>query len=230
MSTRLPNPLPNAHPLPIASALRSLETALVGPPAEPVQLQVGDLAKRSGKTVRALHLYEELGLLRPLGRSKGRYRLYGEDALVRIRWIGKLQDLGLSLHEIRALAQEAEAVAVAPQVAERMRGIYEQKLQDTREQLQKLKELEAELQTALTYLEECSSLCAPVRTVHECRSCQLRSGEGDGGSGSGGCPGSSTTLHTDIPDLVRGYQLTSSPNLSGEHLSGDLFPANATTK
>ncbi len=196
---------------------------LNNPAVDPVQLQVGDLAKQSGKTVRALHLYEELGLLRPLGRSKGRYRLYGEDALVRIRWIGKLQDLGLSLHEIRAMAREAESVAVAPQVAEHMRGIYEQKLQDTREQLQKLKELEAELQTALTYLEECSSLCAPARTVHECRSCELHS-DGDA-STSAGCPGSSTNLKGNIPDLVRGYQLTSSPNPISEPT-----PANATTK
>ena len=176
----------------------------------PQQLQVGDLAKRSGKTVRALHLYEELGLLRPLGRSKGRYRLYGEDALIRIRWISKLQDLGLSLHEIRAMAQEAETAAVAPQVAARMQVIYERKLQDTREQLQKLKDLETELQTALTYLQECSSLCEPARTLHECRSCELRGPE------KRGC-------HHGAPDLVRGYQLT-----------GDSQPSlplpNATTK
>ena len=44
-------------------------------------LLVGDLAKATGKTVRAIHLYEDLGLLRPHDRSKGRYRLFGPDAL-----------------------------------------------------------------------------------------------------------------------------------------------------
>src|SRR4051812_45582301 len=48
-------------------------------------LQVGDLAKQSGKTVRAIHLYEELGLLRPPARSKGRYRLFSADAVTRVR-------------------------------------------------------------------------------------------------------------------------------------------------
>ncbi|MEO7113867.1 MAG: MerR family DNA-binding transcriptional regulator, partial [Polyangiaceae bacterium] len=43
-------------------------------------MQVGDLARESGKTVRAIHLYEELELLRPAARSKGRYRLYTKDA------------------------------------------------------------------------------------------------------------------------------------------------------
>ena len=39
-------------------------------------LKVGELAKRTGKTVRAIHLYEELGLLAPAVRSKGGFRLY----------------------------------------------------------------------------------------------------------------------------------------------------------
>ncbi len=34
-------------------------------------MRVGDLARETGKTVRAIHLYEELGLLTPGGRSKG---------------------------------------------------------------------------------------------------------------------------------------------------------------
>src|SRR6516225_8505472 len=50
-------------------------------------MQIGDLARETGKTVRAIHLYEELGLLTPAARSKGRFRLYGREALVRIRWI-----------------------------------------------------------------------------------------------------------------------------------------------
>jgi len=34
-------------------------------------MQIGDLASKSGKTVRAIHLYEELDLLRPAARSRG---------------------------------------------------------------------------------------------------------------------------------------------------------------
>lgn len=212
--------------LPLAVASAALPESDAG--GEVVQLQVGDLARRSGKTVRALHLYEELGLLHPLGRSKGRYRLYGEDALIRIRWIGKLQDLGLSLHEIRAMAQEAESVAVAPQVAERMRVIYEQKLEDTREQLQKLKALESELQTALTYLQECSSLCEPARSLHECRSCELRHEP----HAPGGCHNGQSALGA-IPDLVRGFQLGGASGVPSASPSGPiplLHDATPTTK
>src|SRR5678816_3755145 len=71
-------------------------------------LQVGDLARLSSKTVRAIHLYEELGLLKPHARSKGRYRLFTQEAVVRVRWISKLQSLGLSLSEIQSLVREQE--------------------------------------------------------------------------------------------------------------------------
>ena len=60
-------------------------------------LQVGELAKATDKTVRAIHLYESMGLIEPVRRSKGRYRLFSPDTKVRVRWISKLQSLGLSL-------------------------------------------------------------------------------------------------------------------------------------
>ena len=71
-------------------------------------LKVGELAKRTGKTVRAVHLYEELGLLTPAVRSKGGFRLYSGKALKRIEWIQKLQDLGFSLTEIKAVLRDWE--------------------------------------------------------------------------------------------------------------------------
>src|SRR5260221_8687790 len=84
-------------------------------------LQVGDLARLSSKTVRAIHLYEELGLLKPHARSKGRYRLFSHDAVVRVRWIGKLQDLGLSLSTIQTVVREWETSASPPGAMAKMR-------------------------------------------------------------------------------------------------------------
>ena len=57
------------------------------------RMKIGELARKTGKTVRALHLYEEMGLLKP-GRSEGGFRLYGPDELARVYWIGKLQKMG----------------------------------------------------------------------------------------------------------------------------------------
>ncbi|HEY0996021.1 MAG TPA: MerR family DNA-binding transcriptional regulator, partial [Gemmatimonadaceae bacterium] len=40
--------------------------------------KIGDLARETGLTVRTLHHYDEIGLLRPGQRTESGYRLYGE--------------------------------------------------------------------------------------------------------------------------------------------------------
>ena len=47
-------------------------------------LRVGQLAKRTGLTVRTLHHYDELGIVSPRRRSAAGYRLYGEDDVARL--------------------------------------------------------------------------------------------------------------------------------------------------
>ena len=70
-------------------------------------IRIGDLARLTGKTVRAIHLYEELGLLEPATRSRGGFRLYEQTAIDRLRWIDLLHGLGFSLQEIgRASCRE----------------------------------------------------------------------------------------------------------------------------
>ena len=66
-------------------------------------LKVGELAKRTGLTVRTLHHYDNIGLLSPSGRSEGGYRLYGRDDVARLHGIQTLRRLGLSLGEVAQL-------------------------------------------------------------------------------------------------------------------------------
>lgn len=61
---------------------------------------VGELARRAGLTVRTLHHYEALGLLRPSGRSEAGYRRYGEADVLRLHRVLALRDAGLSLKDI----------------------------------------------------------------------------------------------------------------------------------
>lgn len=66
-------------------------------------LRVGEVAKRTSVSVRALHHYDEIGLLTPSRRSDSRYRLYDESDLLRLMQIKALRQLGFSLQEIRNL-------------------------------------------------------------------------------------------------------------------------------
>src|SRR2546423_21080 len=117
------------------AAGEGVHTVVAASADESELLLVGDLAKAVGKTVRAIHLYEELGLVRAHERSKGRYRLFAQDALVRVRWIIKLQNLGLSLSDIQALVRGQTDAASAQFAAMRLQEVYVAKLVETRTKL-----------------------------------------------------------------------------------------------
>lgn len=68
----------------------------------PAALRVGELAKRTGLSVRALHHYDQIGLLSPARRTEAGYRLYGEAEIARLQQIMSLRQLGFSLEEIRS--------------------------------------------------------------------------------------------------------------------------------
>jgi MerR family transcriptional regulator, thiopeptide resistance regulator len=65
--------------------------------------RIGEVAAATGLTVRTLHHYDEIGLLRPAGRSGAGYRLYSDDDVARLYRIVALRRLGLALDEIGAL-------------------------------------------------------------------------------------------------------------------------------
>jgi DNA-binding transcriptional MerR regulator len=64
---------------------------------------VGEVAKRTGLSVRSLHHYDAIGLLSPAQRSDAGYRLYAADDLARLQQIRSLRQLGFTLEEIRRL-------------------------------------------------------------------------------------------------------------------------------
>ncbi len=63
--------------------------------------RVKEVARIAGISVRALHHYDEIGLLVPSTRSRSGYRLYDDDSLLRLQQILIGRELGLSLEEIR---------------------------------------------------------------------------------------------------------------------------------
>ncbi|MEM1047232.1 MAG: MerR family transcriptional regulator [Pseudomonadota bacterium] len=70
--------------------------------------QVRDIARISGVTVRTLHHYDAIGLLRPASRTEAGYRLYDDDSLVRLQQILIQRALGLSLEEIRSVLDDPD--------------------------------------------------------------------------------------------------------------------------
>ena len=64
-------------------------------------LKVGEVAARTGLSVRTLHHYDTIGLLSPSRRSKSGHRLYGRRDILRLQQIVSLRQIGMSLDQIR---------------------------------------------------------------------------------------------------------------------------------
>src|SRR5712691_7283215 len=100
-------------------------------------LRVGDLARQTSKTVRAIHLYEEMGLLEPATRSSGGFRLYHPEAVERVHWIDLLHGLGISLQETRETLERWWKSDRGPEAMEELRALFSAKLEETRENIRR---------------------------------------------------------------------------------------------
>src|SRR5262245_65916369 len=96
-------------------------------------MRVGELARATGKTVRAIHLHEELGLRKPQTRSSGGFRLYHECAVDRVRWIDLLHGLGFSLPEMRSVLEKWWSADIGPAAMDELRDLFQRKLEQTRD-------------------------------------------------------------------------------------------------
>jgi DNA-binding transcriptional MerR regulator len=152
------------------------------------KLKIGDLARKTGKSLRALRLYEELGLLKA-ARSTGGFRLYGTDQVARVYWIAKLQDMGFTLPQIQGLIATVESSATGPDAMQSLREMFRARLAATRSQVERLLQLERDLAESLAYLEGCRA-CSHDHEVGACAACD--------------------SVHADetAPSLVAGVHLT----------------------
>ncbi|TMQ71626.1 MAG: MerR family transcriptional regulator [Candidatus Eisenbacteria bacterium] len=119
-------------------------------------LRVGDLARMTGKTVRAIHLYEELGLLKP--------------AVDRVRWIDLLHGMGFSLQEMKDVLRAWWGAELGPEAMGRLRSLFQAKLEETRAAIERGRRTEAELLAGLAYLETCK-VCSTHEPSSGCVHC-----------------------------------------------------------
>ncbi len=68
---------------------------------------VGELSRLTGVTVRALHHYDEIGLVRPSQRSAAGYRIYNDGDVLRLQQVLVFRELGVPLEEIGTAIDEA---------------------------------------------------------------------------------------------------------------------------
>jgi len=109
-------------------------------------LEIGEIAKELGLSPRTIRYYEELGLLGPIRRRGGRRRVYGKSEIERLRFIGKLKLLGLSLDEIAEL-NHVHARSSTRGMIERLLPKLDRRLHEIADRMRELAALREEIQS-----------------------------------------------------------------------------------
>ena len=66
-------------------------------------MNIGQASEASGVSAKMIRYYEEIGLIRPMGRTGNNYRVYGEEEVHILRFIKRARNLGFSLEETETL-------------------------------------------------------------------------------------------------------------------------------
>jgi MerR family copper efflux transcriptional regulator len=118
-------------------------------------LKIGEVAERGGVNLQTVRYYEREGLLPEPPRLTSGYRMFPTDAVRRVRFIKRAQELGFSLAEIRELLSLREnAGAGAQQMRERAKA----KIADIEEKIRALRAMK----DALNRLAERCPGCGPL--------------------------------------------------------------------
>jgi len=116
---------------------------------------IGELAARSGMTADALRYYERLGVIAPVRRTVGGYRVDTGETIERLRFIKQAQLHGLTLAEIRELLQVDTRGGVGR--CRRVQRLLERKLTELDTRLVQLHEFRQSLED---YLAQCNRTLA----------------------------------------------------------------------
>lgn len=134
-------------------------------------LKVGEVAKMTGLSVKALHYYEERGLARPTERTEAGHRLYGEEEVTRLIFVKRAKRLRLSLEEIKELL-EYESGGRHRKTRDNLKRLMVAKLEELHRELDELALFGAQLEEAYARLsthppyEPCTPDCDCPPDIH----------------------------------------------------------------
>ncbi|MBI5033723.1 MAG: heavy metal-responsive transcriptional regulator [Chloroflexi bacterium] len=100
-------------------------------------LRIGELAKQTNTTPKAIRYYERIGLLAPATRGENQYRLYSRKALDQLRFIRRAKLMGLTLNEVAELIDLASDGACEP-LREKLTDMLERKIRETDAQIKSM--------------------------------------------------------------------------------------------
>ena len=107
---------------------------------------IGEMAKAVEVAASTVRYYERSGLLKPVGRTEGNYRVYGREEMKRLRFIRAAQSAGFTLEDVKSLILFRTG-ETAP--CKEVQSLIEHRLSELRERLRELRQVETHLKAAL---------------------------------------------------------------------------------
>ena len=110
-------------------------------------MQISDVAETLGITSRTIRLYEKIGLVEPPKRTDGGVRYYEKEDLTRFKFVLRLKTLGLTLDEMKELADlyNRDDERVPDKIMPRLLELLDTHLNSIREKVSTLQRLEKEI-------------------------------------------------------------------------------------
>jgi len=81
-------------------------------PAGSRTMHIGELAERTGLSLRTIRHYDDVGILPATARTDGGFRIYSEDDVDRLMVIRRMKPLGFTLEEMKDLLAVLDALQV----------------------------------------------------------------------------------------------------------------------
>jgi MerR family Zn(II)-responsive transcriptional regulator of zntA len=129
-------------------------------------LKIGELAKRTGTTLRTIRYYEQLGLISHYARTKGGFHLYYPDDCRTIEFIKNLQLLGAPLAEIKRLLERRREAASGAEGAREIKEILSRQLTEIQARVATYHQMQESIRRTLDLLQVCTGCpLKPSRAV-----------------------------------------------------------------
>lgn len=109
---------------------------------------VGQLSKKTGVSIRTLHYYEKLNLLKPVRSQDNQYRLYGHEDVIRLQQITVLKRMRFRLREIQDIMDRDSNEQLTDDYEAWLR-VIERQITAVQNEMQQLKNVEYLLQSSL---------------------------------------------------------------------------------
>jgi MerR family transcriptional regulator, copper efflux regulator len=142
---------PLNHSVPSSLPLRESQVVAALAPGRTV-LKIGEVARRSGLPIKTIRFYSEEGLIHPVGRTEGGYRLFSEEVFAELTLIRTLKAMEIPLQDVRQILESRRSgLCTCASLRQTLHG----KAGEIEQKIASLRDLHRELIDLLSRWQDC---------------------------------------------------------------------------